>query len=782
MVKLVCVVTVLVIFFSAGAQTNLYVSASGNNNNSGSLQKPYKTLHYAIAQACKMQGRVSVIMRGGTYYLDTTVIIDAGKNKASSLTVNAYNNEKVDISAGRRLQLQWQLYHNGIYKAAVPKGIYFERLYINGNLRVLARYPSYDSTARVFNGTAADAIDAKRVSAWHNPAGGYVHALHEYEWGGFHYRITGVNTNGELRLQGGWQNNRPAGLHKEYRFVENIFEELDAPGEWWLNRDSSVLYYYPVKGERLAGAVVEVSQLKNSLVLQGSAGNPVKNVHISGLHFIHNERSFMETKEPLLRSDWTIYRGGAILLEGTEDCTIKDCYFSYNGGNAIMVSNYNRRDTVSGCYITNAGASGIAFVGDTKAVRSPLFKYDGFIAYNQLDTTPGPLTNNYPQECAAINNLIHNIGEIEKQATGVEIEVASRITVSHNTIYNTPRAGINIGDGCFGGHMLCYNDVFNTVLETGDHGAFNSWGRDRYWNADRHYMDSLVAVHPSLIKLDAQETITICNNRFRCDHGWDIDLDDGSTNYHIYNNACLNGGLKLREGFYRVVQNNILINNSFHPHVWFANSGDVFEHNIVMRPYAPIGITGWGNRVDNNLFADSASLLAAQANGTDKHSIVNQPYFNDAPAGDYLVAFNSPAQRMGFINFAMDSFGVQTPLLKKMAAKVNLPVLVNNTLLSNPSAIVSFLGGKVKSVDGLGDRSAYGLPDETGVVIVDAGSNSLLSKAGLHNKDVIRNAGGKPVRNVQQLLDIYQALNWTGRLQLTIIRNQQTLDIDMKTK
>lgn len=447
-----------------------------------------------------------------------------------------------------------------------------------------------------------------------------------------------------------------------------------------------------------------------------------------------------------------------------------------------MVSNYNRRDTVSGCYITNVGASGIAFVGDTKAVRSPLFKYDGFIAYNQLDTTPGPLTNNYPQECAAINNLIHNIGEIEKQATGVEIEVASRITVSHNTIYNTPRAGINIGDGCFGGHMLCYNDVFNTVLETGDHGAFNSWGRDRYWNADRHYMDSLVAVHPSLIKLDAQETITICNNRFRCDHGWDIDLDDGSTNYHIYNNVCLNGGLKLREGFYRVVQNNILINNSFHPHVWFANSGDVFEHNIVMRPYAPIGITGWGNRVDNNLFADSASLLAAQANGTDKHSIVNDPFFNDAPAGDYLVAVNSPAQRMGFINFAMDSFGVQSPILKQMAANVNLPVLVNNAFLRNPSAIISFLGGKVKSVDGLGDRSAYGLPDETGVVIVDAGSKSLLLKAGLHNKDVIRNAGGKPVRNVQQLLDIYQALNWTGRLQLTIIRNQQTLDIDMKTK
>ena len=35
-------------------------------------------------------------------------------------------------------------------------------------------------------------------------------------------------------------------------------------------------------------------------------------------------------------------------------------------------------------------------------------------------------------------------------------------------------------------------------------------------------------------------------NRWRCDHGWDVDLDGGSTNYHIYGNLCLNGGQKLR--------------------------------------------------------------------------------------------------------------------------------------------------------------------------------------------------------------------------------------------
>lgn len=118
-------------------------------------------------------------------------------------------------------------------------------------------------------------------------------------------------------------------------------------------------------------------------------------------------------------------------------------------------------------------------------------------------------------------------------------------------------------------------------------------GVDRFWHPDRRMMDTLVENHPALILADATATTVIRNNRFRCDRGWDIDLDDGSSNYHIYNNLCLNGGIKLREGFYRVVENNILINNTFHPHVWFRNNGDVFARNIVMTPYLPVNIPEW---------------------------------------------------------------------------------------------------------------------------------------------------------------------------------------------
>lgn len=135
--------------------------------------------------------------------------------------------------------------------------------------------------------------------------------------------------------------------------------------------------------------------------------------------------------------------------------------------------------------------------------------------------------------------------------------------------------------------MIEWNDVFDTVLETSDHGSFNSWGRDRYWELEDVDFNMLNpptngSARSELPILDAVKPTVIRNNRWRCDHGWDIDLDDGSSNYHIVNNLCLSGGIKLREGFYRVCENNIIVNNSFHPHVWYKGSQDVFREQYYL--------------------------------------------------------------------------------------------------------------------------------------------------------------------------------------------------------
>ena len=95
-------------------------------------------------------------------------------------------------------------------------------------------------------------------------------------------------------------------------------------------------------------------------------------VTLRGLTFRQAARTVMDTKEPLLRSDWAIYRGGAVFFEGAEDCALEDSFLDQVGGNAVFVNHYNRRITVRGCQIAKAGASGICFVGDPQAARNPL--------------------------------------------------------------------------------------------------------------------------------------------------------------------------------------------------------------------------------------------------------------------------------------------------------------------------------------------------------------------------------------------------------------------------
>lgn len=272
----------------------------------------------------------------------------------------------------------------------------------------------------------------------------------------------------------------------------------------------------------------------------------------------------MENREPLLRSDWTIYRGGAILLRGAEHCSIKDCTFYRLGGNAIVVDGYNFRVVVTGCLLEEIGSNGIVFVGQPDSVRSPLFEYNERQQLVDLDRGHGAKSNNYPDSCLVEDCLITRVGRVEKQSAPVQISMSHHITIRHCSIYDVPRAGINISEGTFGGHLIEFCDVFETVLETGDHGSFNSWGRDRYWMLEDLDMNTINSDEDGslseLPRLDMMNSNIIRNNRWRCDYGWDIDLDDGSSSYEIYNNLCLAGGIKLREGFYRVCENNILIN------------------------------------------------------------------------------------------------------------------------------------------------------------------------------------------------------------------------------
>ena len=199
-----------------------------------------------------------IVVAPGDYYQDTPLHIGpelSGRDGQPTEIVAANGSMEPRILAGRPLTVQWEPYRNGIFQTHVD-GAAFDRLYVNGQRMIRARYPNVDRQHPGESRYAADAISPKRVTGWRDPAGGVLHALHEKRWGDMQVPILGKDRNGALVLGPAVGNNRPSSPSGTERYVENIFEELDTPGEWYLDVEHSTLYLLPPPGVDLAHAQI----------------------------------------------------------------------------------------------------------------------------------------------------------------------------------------------------------------------------------------------------------------------------------------------------------------------------------------------------------------------------------------------------------------------------------------------------------------------------------------------------------------------------------------------
>ncbi len=722
-----------------------FVALEGDDANPGTKEKPVATLARArdLIQRLQKATAVTVWVRGGTYYLNEPLEFssqDSGTEK-ESITYIAYPGERTTISGGLQLNCNWKPYRNGIMMCRLPQvesgDLAFDQLFVNGKRQIRARYPNHDpSDPKNYSGyiRAAGPLNGEfhnlnpdpnedmtfssgaprgvhfdpstfSQNRWKKSGEAVIHIYQAMYWGNLQWQIADIDWDhniiwfghGGQQMGAKWHEDPCRVDERSYFFIENVFEELDAPGEWYLDHENGILYYMPPDDVDLETAIVEVPVLKRLIEFSGTQAEPVEHIALRGFRFAHTTTTFLETYEVPSLSDWAIHRGGAVYLQGAHHCNIQDCFFDAVGGNAVFMNEHNRGNLVTGCKFTESGDSAICFVGS-------------------LERTVGT-QRNFPYECSAINNLIHDCGIFGKQISGVYISRAKRIRVAHNEIYNMPRAGICIGDGTWGGHLFENNYVHETCRETGDHGPFNSWGRDKYWCLGQSHLP--YTNHRSHdagpVKIDAMEPVIMRHNFFKEISGWGLDLDDGASNYEIYNNLCVGVSMKLREGAYRTIYNNIWVNGANSPcfHVGNENNHDRYFCNITvmslenMKPeddlnfemgaaygeiytlIAPPAHTPWLEEIDYNCFysdlgefvarvttrsagqfaenwdvpehqmeARKYSLEEWQALGFDQHSIFADPLFVDPENGDYRLRPESPALKLGYKKFDMDNFGL----------------------------------------------------------------------------------------------------------------------------
>ena len=716
---------------SRPVKVEFHVALNGDDRGPGTVAYPFRSLERARQEVLKHKSRshgpVAIWVHQGTYYLDASLVFhpeDSGTAEAPVIYA-AYKDAEVTISGGRRMDCHWVSYQDGIFRCHLPEvkrnpHLGFTQLFINGKRQIRARYPNYDIENPLVTGKGyIDVADGTEPwpdtqfhfdpatftrKRWAHPEEAVVHLFPLDYWGNLQWQVRDVDWKAHLiRLGwGGFQINQAlfgeaaTGIgksrlyHAGYRsrfFVENVFEELDSPGEWYLDRRRGDLYAIPEAGVDLESALIEAPLLSAAIEFRGSQRQPVHDIHLSGFRIAHTESTFLKRYEAPSRGDWTIHRKGAVFLEGTKNCAIERCFFDAVGGNAVFLNQYNLGSRVYGNRITESGDSAICLVGFGAEIQG----------------TSRPI----PEKNLISNNLIHDCGYFGKQIAGIFLSFSERNTISHNLIYNMPRAAICVNDGWGGGHVIEFNHIHDTVRETHDHGPFNSWGRGRFWCMEQShgkashrsgYHDGdpgYVFFYP---EADSSTTI-IRNNLLRepqSVHQLGIDLDDGSSHYYIYKNICSGIAINMRDGDVRTIENNIFFHPANPPSFHQGNEGnrDRFIRNIVVTSWADnlsfgkSSVPGDSYQIANpplrgrilaeadyNLFFNDLEQFFAsitprggtrshytlqqwQALGYDRHSIYADPMFTDPDGGNFQLKAGSPALTLGFKQIDVSRIGL----------------------------------------------------------------------------------------------------------------------------
>ena len=264
-----------------------------------------------------------------------------------------------------------------------------------------------------------DADTARRAAAWKSLRDVWMFGYPTWHWASAStpiVRIDGEACEMETKMVAryGIKPNRPF-------YFYNVLEELDAPGEWYLDRQTGVLYLYPDRP--LAGADINLSLLSESVLTVDGADY----VTFRGITFTGT------------RADALTLTGNHLTIEG---CAVKNV-----SGNAMIVKgNHNR---VSGCEICHTGRGGVFLCGGDRATLMP--------SYN-----------------IAENNHVHHFAEIvTTYQPAFSLEGVGNIC-RHNRIHDCPHMAIYfMGNE----HLIEYNEISDVCKTADDSSAIYS-GRD----------------------------------------------------------------------------------------------------------------------------------------------------------------------------------------------------------------------------------------------------------------------------------------------------------------
>ncbi|WP_127490598.1 Ig-like domain-containing protein [Paenibacillus glycanilyticus] len=470
-----------------------FVSPNGSDSNSGTLESPFLTLEKARDAVRQLKqssglpgGGVTVYLRGGVYNRTGSFQLEEQDSGTADkpITYKAYPGESVSLSGGRNLEKDWfepvtdeavlnriistdartkvlqvdlkahgitdygVLSRHGYYKANDVSQTPPMELYVEGQGMTLARWPNNgtvqmgdivdpgptrkDADLQTRGGTFKYTYD--RPALWTQADDIWLDGIFGYSWEWSYNMVASIDTVGKtITLAYGEMSGLFKNWYPDFHFAQNLLEEIDMPGEYYVDRSQGILYFMPTAAFlQKTNPDITVTMLKTPMI------NTVNT-------------SFVNFEDLILENG----RDSAAVIMGGNHVRIVHCEIRNFTEGGVRINTQSRwlyddfakasgvNHAVIGTHIHHIGGTGVILNGG-----------------DRLTLEPG---NNVVE-----NSHIHDFAYYHKAYNPAVILTGAGNRISHNEIHDAPHPGVLI----FGNdHVVEYNNIYDVCKTFSDLGA-----------------------------------------------------------------------------------------------------------------------------------------------------------------------------------------------------------------------------------------------------------------------------------------------------------------------